>query len=353
MTIKELSAAVDIQPQPLGNVERGLNAPSARVIKGISQALGVPIDALFADSPGKQRRICEAAAEFPFPILPDGRPISSKNLASGDAIAEDFLALEDICEARKHATVPLRFHVVFNEAGMSELAAAVRRTMEIGHGVVFDYFELLENCGFRIVMFAMRDETCSFSYFDPVNENAFLLVDANMNGEKQLFRLIFETGLVYLRGASGSANQLPETIAANARKFAAFFLMPETAVRQTVGQLGVKPEQWSYELLLRIKHRFGVSAETFLYRLNELALIEPELSEQLKKKIHEFYAQTNYQEPDSSRRIVTPNGRLWDLLTIARMTHPDNPEVEQIARRLKRLRIPVEPVSHGGNKLET
>jgi hypothetical protein len=34
--------------------------------------------------------------------------------------------------------------------------------------------------------------------------------------------------------------------------------------------LGIQKKHWSYELLLRIKHCFGISAEAFLYRLNEL-----------------------------------------------------------------------------------
>jgi len=42
--------------------------------------------------------------------------------------------------------------------------------------------------------------------------------------------------------------------------FAATFLMPSGAVTDTVEQLGIRQKQWPYELLLRIKHRFGVSA---------------------------------------------------------------------------------------------
>ena len=66
----------------------------------------------------------------------------------------------------------------------------------------------------------------------------------------------------------------------------------------------------SFELLLRIKHRFGISAETFLYRLNELDLIDPALIEPLQKKIFEHYDKTSFGEPDFSRHLLTPNGRL-------------------------------------------
>jgi len=74
---------------------------------------------------------------------------------------------------------------------------------------------------------------------------------------------------------------------------------------------------WSWELLLRLKHRFGVSAETFLYRLDELDLIAPNRLNEIKARIKAHYAATHNAEPDGSRRILSPNGRLGDLLLIS------------------------------------
>ena len=42
-----------------------------------------------------------------------------------------------------------------------------------------------------------------------------------------------------------------------------WLFMPAKAVSDTVEQLGIQKKHWSYELLLLIKHRFGVSAEAF------------------------------------------------------------------------------------------
>ncbi|MEA3417462.1 MAG: hypothetical protein U9R02_15190 [Thermodesulfobacteriota bacterium] len=68
-------------------------------------------------------------------------------------------------------------------------------------------------------------------------------------------------------------------------------------------RIGIRQKQWSYNLLLRIKHRFGVSTEAFLYRLDELNLIDPSFIEPLKAKIHKHYGKTDYSELDLSRRI--------------------------------------------------
>ncbi len=124
-----------------------------------------------------------------------------------------------------------------------------------------------------------------------------------------------------------------------AKRFAASFLMPETAVRATVAQLGVSKTTWSWELLLRIKHRFGVSAEAFLYRLAELDLMSQNLTAQLQARIKEHYSQTGFAEPDSSRRILNANGRFFDLLLTAECIAKEQKEVNEIRELIQEKRI--------------
>ena len=92
-------------------------------------------------------------------------------------------------------------------------------------------------------------------------------------------------------------------------------------------------------MLLRIKHRFGISAETFLYRLNELDLIDPVLIEPLQKKIFYHYDKTTFGEPDFSRRLLTPNGRLWDLVLTGKEVEEGRDEVLEIEQTLKKWKV--------------
>ena len=114
------------------------------------------------------------------------------------------------------------------------------------------------------------------------------------------------TDLFGARGDNLSGKQESFAAEDGARRFAATFLMPRKSVLDTASQLGLQKRFWSFELLLRIKHRFGVSAEAFLYRLGELDLIDPALMEPLKEKIYEHYEKTGFGEPDFSRRLLTP-----------------------------------------------
>jgi hypothetical protein len=110
-------------------------------------------------------------------------------------------------------------------------------------------------------------------------------------------------------------------------------------VRATVSQLGVSKDNWSWDLLLRIKHRFGVSAQAFLYRLHELDLISKPTKDTLDTQIKDFYAANGLIEPDSTRRCLTPNGRFFDLLLTAGTLEKDAKEIQLIRQLIERLRI--------------
>jgi Zn-dependent peptidase ImmA (M78 family) len=116
--------------------------------------------------------------------------------------------------------------------------------------------------------------------------------------------------------------------------------MPAEAVHATVRQVGVRYDGWTWEMLLRLKHRFGVSAETFLYRLGELDLIAPTQLAACKKRILTHYAATHHAEPDGSLRLLAQNGRLGDLLLESQTrAGGDQEEVRSVMALLKRRKV--------------
>ena len=354
-TMAELAAKIGMNPVPLGRIERGMNAPSASVIYRLAKTLGVSVDTLFAEHEQDFRSLQQDSSSDPFPVPLDTPaetlPPRIKTMAL-DIIAA-FWALEDICNAQKQARIPLLIPFEATENGMEALSQTVRRFMGIEHGVVFDYFELFENQGFRVIVVSMPKPMDSFSYYDPLYQNAFFFLNARENPERQLFRLASELGnVLILTYGMNRGQQLFETedgaeplgqkrftVFRAARRFAATFLMPASAVRDTVAQLGIQKKRWSYELLLRIKHRFGVSAEAFLYRLAELDLIDPALVEPLKEKIHRYYGKTDFGEPDFSRRLLTSNGRLWDLILTGQEVEDGREEVLKIEQVLNKWKV--------------
>ncbi len=343
----ELALQMGMRPGPLNCIEKGRNLPGARVLAALSKILAVPVDAFFALPYDANNPIAGIVREDAVPYMvanekhwqgPCALPArTADELVSlppglcgmASELADAFLALEDMCGAVKSAELPLGLAADRTEEGLQRLCGQVRRLLGVSEAVIFDYLELFENVGLRIIFCRLPSGVESISCHDLKNANAFFFLDdVSLNAERQLFLLAYELGRLYMH-APAYYQHLPRpqvgkdrrgklfTEERAARRFAGLFLMPETAVCATVRQLGVRPDEWTLELLYRIKHRFGVSAEAFLIRLLELRLIAPRLEKDLHDAIRKYYAAHDNHEPGASRRVLTPNGRIWDLVLTA------------------------------------
>ena len=347
-TLKQLASKIGIQEGPLGRIERGLNLPSATVIFQLSQVLNIPTDAIFASRISQAQAVVEADSLF---MTTGAESLPAPLLDACREIMTAFHSLEDICQVQKHARLPLFIPFEPDYSGMEQLAAVIRNYFGISDAIVFDYFELFENFGLRILVFPFMKQARAFdavSFYEPGHHNAFFFLNAVNNPEKQLFSLALELGKIfifnqiknskgkYLFPPTTEEQERPITELRAAKRFAATFLAPATAVHATVAQLGIAPGNWTWDLLLRIKHRFGVSAESFLYRLRELNLISEIPAEALLSRIQTFYKNTQYKEPGSSKRILNPNGRFFDLLLTASSIEPEETEeIHEIAAKYK------------------
>jgi transcriptional regulator with XRE-family HTH domain len=382
LTQAELARRIGIRPGPLNAIEQAKHVPSGRVLYRLAEVLQVSVDSIMGRKPtgvvavaaarsADTRVVAETGPRVEYVTSADtGDWPSAQTAVLGEETQPDdisiarinqvcraFLALEDLCGAQKRAHIPLYCPFVATESGVEELALQVRQFLGIGQAVIFDYLELLENAGVRVVFCGLTAPLESAAFYDPVNANAFLIVRCDMNVERQIFELIKRLGGIYLHtqrtfaaGKSVHADGLDDLHAA--RKFAALFLMPGAAVRASVAQLAIDPGEWTYELVLRIKHRFGVSAQSFLMRLRELALIENGVYAAIDARIKAHYERTHFGEPDSSRRVLSPNGRLGDLLVAALNKAGSRDEAREIERTLRKAGVNWrDPGRNGGVKV--
>jgi transcriptional regulator with XRE-family HTH domain/Zn-dependent peptidase ImmA (M78 family) len=366
LTQVELARRIGICAGPMNSLEKGRHIPSGRVLYRLAEVLDTSVDSLLglnarqagASGPDVPRYVAESAASlgsasatgaWPSAVmaaLPDDPVLGEGERVNVELIIRSFLALEDLCGAQKIAHIPLYVPFSRTVSGVEMWAQQVRQVLGVGPAVVFDYLELLENAGLRIIICPLPERLQSVSFYDARNANAFLLVRQGMNAERQLFELIKRLACIYIHTRSAYGG-LPAGEAGPgmlddihaARQFAALFLMPASAVRASVAQLGIKPDGWTYELLLRLKHRFGVSAQSFLIRLGELQLIDEKAATGLKGRIEAHYQRTGYGEPDATRRILSPNGRLGDLLSIASRNKETAEEATAIGRTLRGLKL--------------
>ncbi|MDY6824995.1 MAG: XRE family transcriptional regulator [Thermodesulfobacteriota bacterium] len=367
-TIARLAREIGMSEVPLGRIERGENMPSTAVVHRVARIMGVSLDTLFAEDHQVFLASQISTAETPFLPTHDQDRFPPSVLNATREIIDAVSELETICGAQKHAKVPLNIPFEPCTAGLQDLAERVRNYMGIGTSIVFDYMELFESFGFRVVVMPLPKETPSITFYDMENQNAFFFIRRLTTPERKLFHLAYGLGRILImtttaagkKGFSeavdpakddetpgaGENTASPESYAQKpltrhraARKFAAFFLLPEASVLATVNQLGIKKDTWTYELLLRLKHRFGVSADAFLFRLRELDLIDTGLHDRFHEQIQAYYKENNYAEPDATRRLLTPNGRVWDMVLIARHQGDAHDRVNEIEETLNKWKV--------------
>lgn len=368
MTQTEMARRLGMRPAPVNCIEKGRNLPSARVLNRLSEILGVPIDAFFSTTPSRYLGARPPVSLSDPVTVPEGSTaghafavaartseerarLPEALLTTAEPLADAFLALEDLSGAPRSAQLPLQLPFEWTEVGLTGLVDRVRRLLGVNDAVIFDVVELLENAGLRLIFAPLADGWESISFHDEKNGNAFIFIasGAAMNAERQLFRVSYELGRLYAHvPGQGDGSAIPGRDRRGkrfepdrlSRRFAALFLMPEAAVRATVAQTGVTPDGWSIALLYRLKHRFGVSAEAFLYRLSELDLITPILGAQIQRAIHDYYQAHGNREPDATRRVLSPNGRIGDLLHVAADRWPADSELARVRKMLKALQLP-------------
>jgi Zn-dependent peptidase ImmA (M78 family)/DNA-binding XRE family transcriptional regulator len=354
MSQGEFARRLGMRQGPVCNIEQGKNLPSAQVLLRMADVLRVTTDQILrpAGAPSPANSIHDNMNERVLvPVIrhPGGpaNPLAATDscgtpgLSVVGVVARDYLALEDLCQVPRQARIPLQLGFDLTTDALERLARQVRALFGVGQAVVFDHFELFENHGLRMVLMPLGSVLPGLAYYDAANCNVFIVINDAQNPERQIFTLVYSLGRILIHNRAGSEKEAPQGREARhdkaARRFAAAFLMPEESVRTSVRQTGVRPDEWDFTLLLRLKHRFGASAQSFNYRLLELDLIAPARQAEFRAIIDAHYGTNGFAEPGESRRILSPNGRLGDLLHTA-LARGDL-EARDIAERLKKGKV--------------
>lgn len=351
-----LATEIGIRAGPLGWIEKGKHLPSGRVLYRIAKQLNVRLDDLFQET-DVWHVSAPAASEGAAVLLP---PLETEAVAESlkaahivcQSVADRLLDLENYSGSVRSADIPLSLPFVPTEAGAECLAASVRQALGIGSVVVSDLLEVLEDAGLRVIFLDLPEGCTTFSGYDCLNRNAFFFINSRLKKqpEVQMGRLAFELGRIYwytrkLRGADAgvAADEATLDEVQFAHRFAAAFLIPAAALQATMGQLGLTPKTWSWELLLRIKRRYGVSAQSMAERLHAVRLSWSDKQKKsprhylFKEELEAFAAENGpASEPGSGRSALTMNGRLGDLLLRAEQSEAKDKKALNAVKRVLR-----------------
>ena len=360
----ELAALAGLPASQISAVEHGRRQPSLRTLRRLCAALGATLADLLRAATGHEAPPDPAAAPDAFlPGLQDlfsspedalFAPLARRGVVRttrADSVSAplpsqetvealerrilDYLRLETICGAFPRASIPLSLPFRQDAEGAEQLAGDVRKMLGLGDSIVLDYVSVLESHGVRVLFLALPRGLESLSFYAAGSGSAIVVLSEATTPEKQLFRLALELAWLYLFTRNGN-RPVPESGEANrhfAKLFAACFLLPRAAVLGAAASLGAGRGDWSLPLLLRVKRRFGTSAEAFAYRLFELGLLSETGLSGLLEAIRAHYETHQNREPGEALPPLARDGRLGDLIERARTVPGAHDEVRAIARR--------------------
>lgn len=307
LMLKQLAIESKMDVTQLWSIENNRNSPSVRTLARIADALGVETGDFFrigdfqegahADTPNDPSTTM-AMQSFRIVLDKDGREIKSETLA---AELDDAQNTERSRQAELRASLPLETDFPISTDGADMLSTIVRRHLDAGSVVIRNIYDLFETHGIRIIWTrSLRSNEIAATLYSRKYRDFTVFVDKSKKAPewRKEFQFLSNVAKIFIFAKKHYKPFKESESSKNfARRFAASFLLPDMAVRNTVYALRVKPDDWTIELLLRLKNRFGVSAETFNKRLKELSLISSRLHAKFESEIKAYYKKTNYGEP--------------------------------------------------------
>lgn len=212
-----------------------------------------------------------------------------------------ILANEIALGLHTHLSMPLVFPYGVDESVAELLARDMRQALGIGCMPVGDLDMILEMRGVRIISVKCVKTFQSISFYNKSQHSLIIVLNSENTRERNRYRLVYELGSAVVFAMSGYCSFRDECGAHRLlRRFVDSFLMPEETMRMDVARYGIKPGGWTMDILLELKKRFAVSAETYALRLESLGLIDPALRMKFRAELRSYYKlHSEDMEPES------------------------------------------------------
>ena len=326
----DLARRLGMTSAQLCRIEGEKHAPSVKTLARVAKALEVSVAALMNDATSDEpapphgssddTRDYALAADDAASATDKLRPIR-ETVEPADAMAgikrqvvqknAAYAKIESDLGLVAATTLQLTHPFSIDERGAEILARALRTSCDAGATPFSDLVELLESRNVRVALVKTVPDIQSRAFYNVETHVLTIAVNKRLIPERQLYRIAYELGYACLFGSTGFAT-VHETPGVHkfVRRFAAAFLMPEETLRALTAQLALGPTNWTLDLLLQLKFKFGVTAETFAHRLEKLGLLAPPLRKHFKEEFRNYYEEHADAEPPPTIKPLQSDSRL-------------------------------------------
>ena len=306
-----LAQKIGMSPVQLCKIERNKTSPTLDTVERISGALDISISDLLSRSEKQEAELAKVVGDRTssrfYPVRYGNKDKECDN-AVLDAIlpVENTLCLlEDSLNIAHPTLLPFVHSFKIDPFGANTVARYMRGACAVGSASFSDLVELMEFRNVRLHLMKLPEGVQSRSFFDVENHSLSIVLSKDNTAERSIYRIAYELAWMTMSGSMGFK---PVRDGAQrhrfAREFAAEFLMPEESVRLAVSQLGIGPGDWTLDMIVWLKSKFKVSAESFALRLEALKLISERLRQNIREELRAYYkAHPKAMEPEP--RITT------------------------------------------------
>lgn len=308
----ELARRAEMGPAQLCQIENGRVSPSFHVVERLAAALDMDIAGLLSGE-CKQPQSKPAAPKEP--VIADDScyvPVRAFEPQAGRVLKQildeerERNALEDARGVGSACTVAFNRVRAKDGGAGAALAEELRADLGLGTAPVGNLIATLEFRGLHVTQTKLPKTVGSVSFWNRERHVPVIVLNDTATPERQLYRLVYELGSLSLFASQGY-HPLDESLDQHRflTDFTASFLMPGVAVRTAVTATGIGPSEWTLAAVVALKSLFGVSAESFALRLEELGLIAPALRLAFRDELRAYYvAHPKAMEPHAKDRSL-------------------------------------------------
>ena len=288
-----LAKRAGMTPAQLCQFEKGRVSPTLRTLERIAAAFDMSVVELLGGAVGNDaKEISEPRETLPgdYVALRACEPDAAKALKTILPEEEKLAAIESERGRSSACGLALNYAQAKLDGAGEVLAEEVRVALGAGTLPFGDLASCLEYRGVRIYKAKLTGSTPSVSFWNKLRGSLSIVLNNANTPERDVYRLAYEVGSACLFVSSGFV-RLEESLREHRflADFSAAFLMPAVSVRQYVAETGIARDGWSLRALCNLKFRFGVSAEAFALRLEELGFIAPALRVKLRDALRRRY----------------------------------------------------------------
>ena len=254
-----------VSAREISKYESGRVLPSPEVLFGLAKVLGVSADFLTSTQIDRLDGL-----EFRKHSSTKARDRARAEALLTDCL-ERYLTVEEILGIPP-ALGSLEQHCYDHVNALDEIdnrADELRRAWNLGLDPVPSLCALLEENGIRVIEDDLPEQisglTCQ-AVRDGNRVAEAVLVSNRMNVERKRFTLAHELAHRVIRSTNNPAIRLEEAM----NRFAGAFLVPRSPLKD---EAGLRRHRITYYEIIRLKHKYGVSAAAMLVRLGQVGVL--------------------------------------------------------------------------------